>query len=88
MGWYNEDIKWAKEKTMSKLEYKINERYTNELLDIASRLQRLKDGKVYELTNVQSDGFIGTNVDQLKNKIVELLSKIQNDGQGDVEIFL
>lgn len=73
---------------MSKLEYKINERYTNELLDIASRLQRLKDGKVYELTNVQSDGFIGTNVDQLKNKIVELLSKIQNDGQGDVEIFL
>lgn len=48
----------------------------------------LKDGKVYELTNVQSDGFIGTNVDQLKNKIVELLSKIQNDGQGDVEIFL
>lgn len=88
MGWYNEDIKWAKEKTMSKLDYKINERYTNELLDIASRLQRLKDGKVYELTNVQSDGFIGTNVDQLKNKIVELLSKIQNDGQGDVEIFL
>lgn len=52
---------------MSKLDYKINERYTNELLDIASRLQRLKDGKVYELTNVQSDGFIGTNVDQLKN---------------------
>ena len=73
---------------MSKLDYKINERYTNELLDIASRLQRLKDGKVYELTNVQSDGFIGTNVDQLKNKIVELLSKIQNDGQGDIEIFL
>lgn len=73
---------------MSKLDYKINERYINELLDIASRLQRLKDGKVYELTNVQSDGFIGTNVDQLKNKIVELLSKIQNDGQGDVEIFL
>lgn len=73
---------------MSKLDYKINERYTNELLDIASRLQRLKDGKVYELTNVQSDGFVGTNVDQLKNKIVELLSKIQNDGQGDVEIFL
>ena len=73
---------------MSKLDYKINERYTNELLDIASRLQRLKDGKVYELTNVQSDGFIGTNVDQLKKKIAELLSKIQNDGQGDVEIFL
>ena len=73
---------------MSKLDYKINERYTNELLDIARRLQRLKDGTVYELTNVQSDGFIGTNVDQLKNKIVELLSKIQNDGQGDVEIFL
>ena len=73
---------------MSKLDYKINERYINELGDIASRLQRLKDGKVYELTNVQSDGFIGTNVDQLKNKIVELLSKIQNDGQGDVEIFL
>ena len=56
--------------------------------DIASRLERLRDGKVYELTNVKSDGFIGTNVDQLKKKIAELLSKIQNDGQGDVEIFL
>lgn len=73
---------------MSKLDYKIEERYTSELADIASRLDKLRNGRVYELSNVQSDGFIGTNVDQLKNKIVELLSKIQNDGQGDVEIFL
>ena len=73
---------------MSKLDYKINERYTNELLDIASRLQRLKDGKVYELTNVQSDGFIATNVDKLKDQVNKLLGKIQNDGQANDEIFL
>ena len=77
-----------KEKTMSKLDYKIKERYTSELADIASRLDKLKNGRVYELSNVQSDGFIATNVEQLKDQINELLGKIQNDGQADDEIFL
>ena len=73
---------------MSKLDYKIKERYTSELADIASRLDKLKNGRVYELSNVQSDGFIATNVEQLKDQINELLGKIQNDGQADDEIFL
>lgn len=65
---------------MSKLDYKIEERYTSELADIASRLDKLRNGRVYELSNVQSDGFIATNVDKLKDQVNKLLGKIQNDG--------
>lgn len=73
---------------MSKLDYKIEERYTSELADIASRLDKLRNGRVYELSNVQSDGFIATNVDKLKYQVNKLLGKIQNDGQANDEIFL
>ena len=73
---------------MSKLDYKIEERYTSELADIASRLDKLRNGRVYELSNVQSDGFIATNVDKLKDQVNKLLGKIQNDGQANHEIFL
>ena len=73
---------------MSKLDYKIEERYTSELADIASRLDKLRNGRVYELSNVQSDGFIATNVDKLKDQVNKLLGKIQNDGQANYEIFL
>ena len=73
---------------MSKLDYKIEERYTSELADIASRLDKLRNGRVYELSNVQSDGFIATNVDKLKDQVKKLLGKIQNDGQANDEIFL
>ena len=73
---------------MSKLDYKIEERYTSELADIASRLDKLRNGRVYDLSNVQSDGFIATNVDKLKDQVNKLLGKIQNDGQANDEIFL
>lgn len=73
---------------MSKLDYKIEERYTSELADIASRLDKLRNGRVYELSNVQSDGFIATNVDKLKDQVNKLLGKIQNDGQANDENFL
>ena len=73
---------------MSKLDYEIEERYTSELADIASRLDKLRNGRVYELSNVQSDGFIATNVDKLKDQVNKLLGKIQNDGQANDEIFL
>ena len=73
---------------MSKLDYKIEERYTSELADISSRLDKLRNGRVYELSNVQSDGFIATNVDKLKDQVNKLLGKIQNDGQANDELFL
>jgi len=73
---------------MSKLDYKIEERYTSELADIASRLDKLRNGRVYELSNVQSDGFIATNVDKLKDKENRFLGKFQNGGKANDEIFL
>ena len=53
------------------------ERFSFELHDIEDRLQQLKDGRVYEITNLRSDGHISTHAKKLEQMIVQLLLKIE-----------
>ena len=68
-----------------KLEYKISERYEDELNDISNKLRQMENGRVYELSRAQSDGYLATNVGQLRDKINELLNKIQNGTESTDE---
>lgn len=68
-----------------KLDYKISERYTHELNEIATKLRQIENGRVYELSRVQSDGFLATNVGQLRDKINDLLNKIQSGTESTDE---
>lgn len=68
-----------------KLDYKISERYSCELNDIANKLRQMENGRVYELSRAQSDGYLATNVGQLRDKINELLNKIQNGTESTDE---
>jgi len=68
-----------------KLDYKISERYEDELNDIANKLRQMENGRVYELSRAQSDGYLATNVGQLRDKINELLNKIQNGTESTDE---
>lgn len=68
---------------MEKLDYSIKEKYCDELREIKFRLDRLKDGKIYELSNTKSDGFLKANIDKLYFEIAELLFKIQNGRKGE-----
>ena len=45
----------------------------------------MENGRVYELSRAQSDGYLATNVGQLRDKINELLNKIQNGTESTDE---
>lgn len=70
---------------MSKLDYKISERYDCELLEINYTLDKMERGKIYDLTHVPMDGYLETNIKQLRSMINDLLDKIQNDGKSQGE---
>lgn len=67
---------------MEKLDYKISDEYSRELNDISNKLTQMERGRIYELSGAQMDGYLATNVSQLKEMINDLLDKIQNGREG------
>lgn len=67
---------------MDKLGYKISEEYSHELNDIGNKLDQLERGRIYELSGAQMDGYLSTNVSQLRKMINDLLNKIQTGKEG------
>lgn len=52
-------------------------KYDHEILQIKNKLNQLENGRVYELTNAKMDGYLATNVEQLRDMIADLLYKIE-----------
>ena len=67
---------------MEKLNYKISDEYSHELNEISNKLAQMERGRIYELSGAQMDGYLATNVSQLKEMINDLLNKIQNGREG------
>ena len=65
-----------------KLNYKITEEYIHELNEISNKLNQLEAGRIYELSRAQMDGYLATNIEQLRKMINELFNKIQNGKKG------
>lgn len=42
----------------------------------------MESGRIYELSGAQMDGYLATNIRQLRKMIAVLLSKIQNGSEG------
>lgn len=61
-----------------KLDYSIKEVYGSELLEIKTKLEQIESGRVLELSHSNGDGYLATNVNQLRKMFSSLLSKIQN----------
>ncbi|UMZ73030.1 hypothetical protein [Natranaerofaba carboxydovora] len=57
----------------------IKERYSNEITKIENKLNELINGRIYELTKAQMDGYLSTNVSDLRENIYDLLDKIENN---------
>lgn len=66
----------------NKLNYEIKVKYGNELCAIQNKLQQLESGRIYELTEVKMDGYLSTNIQQLREMICDLLNKIQEGEDG------
>ncbi len=62
---------------MSEKKVDVSQRYRHEILDIRNKLQKLEDGRIYELSKAQMDGYLSTNIEQLKKMISELIYKIE-----------
>ncbi|ASN71564.1 hypothetical protein 10S8_8 [uncultured Caudovirales phage] len=70
-----------------KLDYKISAEYSHELNDIRNKLGQLERGRVYELSGAKMDGYLATNIEELREMINQLLGKIQNGKDGiDAEL--
>lgn len=67
---------------MEKLDYEISKEYSHELSEINHKLDMMERGRIYELSGTQMDGYLATNVSQLKEMINDLLNKIQNGREG------
>ena len=68
-----------------KLNYNIVDSYSYELDEIRNKLDSMEKGRIYELSGAQMDGFLSTNVKQLRKMIAVLLNKIQNGEDGTEE---
>ena len=67
---------------MEKLPYEIKKEYNRELNEIGNLIRQLKNGRIYEISNVKMDGYLCTNAEKLESAIGKLLSKIQNGENG------
>lgn len=67
---------------MEKLDYEISKEYSHELNEINHKLGMMEKGRIYELSGAQMDGYLATNVGQLRKMINDLLNKIQNGQEG------
>lgn len=64
---------------MSDKKIDITGKYSREIQDIKNKLQQLENGRIYEMTGAQMDGYLATNIGQLKKMIAELIEKIEYD---------
>lgn len=55
------------------------------LEEIRNKLAQMESGRIYELSGAQMDGYLATNIRQLRKMIAVLLSKIQNGSEGTDE---
>ena len=55
----------------------VSDRYSAEILNIKNKLNQLEKGRIYEITGAKMDGYLSTNIEQLRESINDLLYKIE-----------
>ncbi|MED2974279.1 hypothetical protein P4361_18780 [Fictibacillus sp. B-59209] len=63
----------------------ITERFSREILDLRNKLMDLENGKIYEFTCSRMDGYLATNVHQLRKMIADLIVKIDTNSPSTNE---
>lgn len=66
----------------------IEEKYSMEISEINRMLENIKNGRFKENTKANSDGYLATNVENLKNEIFGLLKKIENNSDSKQDKIL
>ena len=61
---------------------KVSEKYSIEIQEIYEQINKLKTNRVYELSNVRSDGKVSTIGYDLEERVKDLINKIDNQKLG------
>lgn len=54
----------------------ITRQYSHEIQEISNKLRDLENGRIYELSGAQMDGYLATNAQSLRKMLNELINKI------------
>lgn len=66
----------------------VKDKYSRELEDIDYILRNLENGRYYEKTGARIDGYLATNIQNLRKNIATLINKIEYDKDSvEDEIF-
>ncbi|AHF07174.1 hypothetical protein [Desulfitobacterium metallireducens] len=57
----------------------IKKRYSHEIQDIDNKLRQLESERIYEKSGARMDGYLATNIIELRKMIYDLLRKIENN---------
>lgn len=63
----------------------IQNKYEGELLNIKNKLNHLEEGRIYEITGAKMDGYLATNIIELKKMLNDLIYKIKYNKESDIE---
>ncbi|NFA60837.1 hypothetical protein K8O96_03130 [Clostridium sporogenes] len=55
----------------------VKKRYSRELEDIDYILRNLENGRYYKNTKAKMDGYLATNVSDIRKKVDDLINKIE-----------
>ena len=60
-------------------------RYHQELLYIKNKLNQLENDRYYEKSDVKTDGYLSTNIQDLRKSIADLIYKIEYGKDSSME---
>lgn len=63
----------------------VTGRYHQELLDIKNKLNQLENDRYYEKSGVKTDGYLSTNIQDLRKSIADLIYKIEYGEDSSME---
>lgn len=64
----------------------LQEKYGLEIQGIQNELENIRDGNIYEITNQKGTPSYRTIYQRLVKKLNRLLTKIENNQDGDIEV--
>ncbi len=67
---------------MSDIYDEIKSKYSYEINSIRHRLRLLEEGRIKEFTGANMDGYLATNIVNLRKELNELLHKIINESDS------
>ena len=63
----------------------VTRRYQQELLDIKNKLHQLENDRYYEKSDIKTDGYLATNIQDLRRSIADLIYKIEYGEDSTME---